>query len=876
MANTTGREDQDLLGDGTEDLNHSDAEGAADDLPVNNGGAAAAVDSGYKEYTEAILQDGGSFYQIGPELFVVNGWDSRTKKSKTSWYHLQHTTIGLDPVIVCRCPSSNPDSRCVHECFMAEYGPELFPIDGAFSSWSSTDSVLFSRQETVEASYLNHFSSPSANSRSLNSRTVVTYEGDDSGDGNWFCAKDSGTRTCYHINKCRDMLQKLVLADPLAKHSADDSCSINYAVPSTRRGPQDTKSVSYLPISAPAWAALPTDPPLYARSIPGKDTPVIIPLKDTSSCCCSLPRVTYSPAKSSSRQSCMIYGLQGYTEAVIEVQPCSRCNRRFVGPDARELGIFNYNNRKLFMHDLLDEYTSAYTSSETPFTAWVTVVTRRYDDHSGGMQKFVSDEMFRAVWFSYAKLQHLEGDMTCPRCGPSPANTIWDGVTLAFNLKHLLPTLEPPTTSSPSSVERPNTRYLTGQQLIVDRRLRKLALKVITGPPLIMDSDAGAAPKTPEDDELDEDEEDEDDEDAAVVGTSRSRQQRARDRARKEMLERLDAIPAAVSGLSRIEKALGDLFDTHFGETSVVRRIVAPSVYRRLFAQICAEESVLQMATATALDRLEQFMLQPSIANGSALVEIPAIHEVIMYERTLQNDIPDSLMSVCLWVLNRGRMVLNALVKGPEPPTMGESSVEKPWMETGCCYSLPKIRERPIYPKLKHDIRNELGGKRGAKCSKFYAQYGERRLTGGIMVVWCTHSISYGFHCIPRGEGRNDVFSALITRWKEPPKRVIYDFACALGPYCMTREPEFFSSTQFLIDDFHSVGHTKCSPAAFLKTYCNVDPRLSYINSSAGECGNSGIKRVRKSVSYMSQSRAIIYTKVFLSIWNRLRIRDLQ
>ena len=50
-------------------------------------------------------------------------------------------------------------------------------------------------------------------------------------------------------------------------------------------------------------------------------------------------------------------------------------------------------------------------------------------------------------------------------------------------------------------------------------------------------------------------------------------------------------------------------------------------------------------------------------------------------------------------------------------------------------------------------------------------QYGQRRLTGGIMCAWCTHSICYGFHRIPRGEGRKDVFSAIqypispLKRW---------------------------------------------------------------------------------------------------------------
>jgi len=193
--------------------------------------------------------------------------------------------------------------------------------------------------------------------------------------------------------------------------------------------------------------------------------------------------------------------------------------------------------------------------------------------------------------------------------------------------------------------------------------------------------------------------------------------------------------------------------------------------------------------------------------------------------------------------------------------------------QTGCCYSMPQIRHRPLYPFLKGDGQTDLTGKRRAKCSKFYSRYGERRLTGGIMCAWCTHSICYGFHCIPRGEGRDDVFSALVTHWPKAPKRIIYDFACALGPYCMTREADFFADTEFLIDEFHAEGHSRCSEAAMLKTYADIDPRLARINSSAAECGNGGISRIRKSVSYMGQARAVLYTKVFISIWNRLIIR---
>lgn len=157
-------------------------------------------------------------------------------------------------------------------------------------------------------------------------------------------------------------------------------------------------------------------------------------------------------------------------------------------------------------------------------------------------------------------------------------------------------------------------------------------------------------------------------------------------------------------------------------------------------------------------------------------------------------------------------------------------------------------------------------------CRKYYAKYSGRKLTGGIMVPWCTHSVAYGFHCIPISEGRDDVFSALYTRWEKAPRVIIYDFACALQPYCMLREPEFFQNSLFVIDKFHAADHTKCCPSSFLSTYEKTDSRYVYTNSSAGESGNGGLGRIRKSVRYMSQEHAIVFTKVFLSIWNRLRI----
>lgn len=187
---------------------------------------------------------------------------------------------------------------------------------------------------------------------------------------------------------------------------------------------------------------------------------------------------------------------------------------------------------------------------------------------------------------------------------------------------------------------------------------------------------------------------------------------------------------------------------------------------------------------------------------------------------------------------------------------------------------MPQIRYRPSYPKLQYDQRNDPSTRRLDACNKYYSQYGDgNKLTGGIMAAWCRHSVCYGYHCIPTAEGRNDVFSAMYTRWETPPKVVIYDFACSLGPYCLSREADFFADTLFVIDAFHAADHKRCTRAAMLTSYSALDPDLAKVNSSAAECGNGGLDKLRKSIKYMGQRRAIIYTRTYLCIWNRMVMR---
>ena len=326
-------------------------------------------------------------------------------------------------------------------------------------------------------------------------------------------------------------------------------------------------AISYLPVHPPSWASLPEDPLTYPRAQPLRTVPSILKLNCKSRCCCYPTRSEYSPLRSSEQRLCTIYTLTGAHCTLIELQPCPSCPRtlhRFIGPETRDLGIFNFNNRILFTHDLLDEYTSAYTSSETHFVGWVTTMSRRYTNHVS-VRPFITEKMFRSVWFSYIQLQHLDVELQCPKCGLIPQDTIWDGVTLAFGRKHLLPSLCPPTISHKNSLRRDNVRYYSNLQWIPDQKLRKGIRKVIQGRSLVLQS------------------EDEDDE----ADHSQSRTHMT-EQAQRDLLHRIEVIPGVQDGMGKVDKSLEDVFGAYFGIQTLGAGIEPPAAYRRLLMQVCS------------------------------------------------------------------------------------------------------------------------------------------------------------------------------------------------------------------------------------------------------------------------------------------------
>ena len=193
---------------------------------------------------------------------------------------------------------------------------------------------------------------------------------------------------------------------------------------------------------------------------------------------------------------------------------------------------------------------------------------------------FASEEMFSLAWFYFVKLQKFDGDMLCPICGPTPEDTIWDGVTLAYGEKYLLPSLCPPTTVSKDAPQK-DSRYIRNQQAIPNRILREAIRKIC------QQSIKGLTPVAADRCEMEMLDSEEDEDDVSGIEQRRLAKQ-AKQAAKKveEFQERVKAIPLVLDGLSKLCPGLEDLFEREFGVSTLEEGIEPNITYRRLFLNV--------------------------------------------------------------------------------------------------------------------------------------------------------------------------------------------------------------------------------------------------------------------------------------------------
>jgi hypothetical protein len=169
--------------------------------------------------------------------------------------------------------------------------------------------------------------------------------------------------------------------------------------------------------------------------------------------------------------------------------------------------------------------------------------------------------------------------MTCPQCGPAPDDVIWDGVTLAFGLKYVQESLQPPTVCHELSSSR-TSHYQSHQQLIVAPALRKLLRKVVTGRSLVLSAQElhamGAKQAIVDEEAADENEGE------GQLPPIPGQQDTA------DVLDRMKIIPQVVTELSAVNVHAGSLFQAQFGINAILSRHTAAPAYRRFFMQVCS------------------------------------------------------------------------------------------------------------------------------------------------------------------------------------------------------------------------------------------------------------------------------------------------
>ncbi|KAK7685317.1 hypothetical protein QCA50_011680 [Cerrena zonata] len=773
-----------------------------------------------------VLQSTSSVFRVDEYQYVFQDWDQKAEALRIGvYYHLTRSPKSEnDYDIACTCSSFKRDRTCLHAVLLQIKVHDIqrdYPI---LTPAVPTPPAVLLQTTPFDDRYI--FSCTSSEGRHESGKRIIVSL---RFDGRWHCRSDGYNPSCKHKPHAVAFATAagFVAADGNTLPIDGDENHDEHALLAKANGSGTHQPVSHQHIPPPRWCSLPNEtsalPPISAQNH--------FDLGLAGRCCCGLNLTDITGSERVDKVNAVLFGLTSSRTVTIDTIRCPACKhaRRLIGPDLSECGLFNWNNTMIFSHQLLNAYINMYTASETPFSAFCLNVRRWYQD-SGTNTSFCSDETFVRVWFAYVRLLDIDSKMTCPKCGPNPDVIIVDGVSLSTHVSKLTKHIQPPTFVDATSEEIESITSQKAKQLsaITQKDIRTYILKI------------------------------------------------------------LDTSKPTVTTDTLSELTIKQSLHARYPEIAAIveytlqkpRSSPEYKVYATLLKQIAAPDIILQLVPYDAIHLL------CAVERGESPVWLqrycPALGAVLNLHRQLMQPIPLVTCRVAGWLAKCANEVYTRLAQH-EPGPCQDVLTQGNWQETGTVYGSRAVRRRRKYIKLRNDSPQQYPGPEQGEenpdagdCNKFYKTYSKHNLTGGIFVVWCTHSICLGFHSIPHAEGRNDVFSAIYTRFPSAPKVVIYDFACQLAPYCFVREASYFRHTRFLIDEMHAHDHTRCGQACFASNVMRFDNDVRMANTSAAECGNKGMKRIRKSVSFMIYEHAVIYTKTFLDVWNRNIMQRLQ
>ncbi|KAE8224370.1 hypothetical protein CF319_g2728 [Tilletia indica] len=413
-----------------------------------------------RTYAEMIFESRSIYFaRVDERCWVMEGV-SKDLPQLGQFYHVTlyegATSTGVEKMASCDCSQGKDGHNCLHKQVLLQHSDRF------------KEEIILSKDiNPVAIEIAVHLHGRRAWFSVLSTQSSIQSHSQDGkrcivsllGSRRWTCSaphcssKLQPASTCVHRQRAEDFWINTIGLDAQGDggeednevDDADDLETITYDAVSVQAHVQ-LKPCSHRPVPPPPFCRLPSEP-ISAPVVAAAALPAVLPIGMHARCDCGQFSNLDEPRK---RRSCTIYYSTGPVMRQIETQEC-KCRKgsekRSIGPDLSEYGLFNWNNSVVVTHELFNSYSSQLSASSTPLTAFYTTTQHAYEQHCpDGRPKFLARSSFIKLYFAYVGLQQLDVSFSCSRCGPTPAIVIADGVVLAYSasLKH--GNLSPPTT----------------------------------------------------------------------------------------------------------------------------------------------------------------------------------------------------------------------------------------------------------------------------------------------------------------------------------------------------------------------------------------------------------------------------------------------
>ena len=273
-------------------------------------------------------------------------------------------------------------------------------------------------------------------------------------------------------------------------------------------------------------------------------------------------------------------------------------------------------------------------------------------------------------------------------------------------------------------------------------------------------------------------------------------------------------------------------------------------------AHECAQVAELTLLNLTDTDAINNFAfkLKYFCSELSHLISISMSEYGIVAPEILQLILCCANMVLQIHAQNVPAEPAIEIANSYNPPKYGRAYY---FTKSGC-----QLRQMRLFDVDK-DNRSNYDDIPGDPCNKIFPQVSKQG-TSYLFLWFCPfHGHCYGFHVMPRSEGRKDAAASLYTHLKEGPSEIFYDYACGLSEYNHNRESGFYKNTRYFHDIFHGYMH-KCSKAF----HCHRLLGFNTLNTSVCEQFNSFIQNVKASCKLMTQCHFTFYMQFFIHQWN--------